>query len=72
MIYIFLSAALVAHTGVLLLGLGVVVGQLATAFTLDAFWPADAGPGWGTELLMVAVAASSVIVALAPWRRRRT
>lgn len=71
-IYIFLSAALVAHTGVLLLGLGVVVGQLATAFTLDAFWPADAGPGWGTELLMVAVAASSVVVALAPWRRRRT
>ena len=28
-LYIFLSAALVAHTGVLLLGLGVVVGQLA-------------------------------------------
>ncbi len=70
-IYIFLSAALVAHTGVLLLGLGVVVGQLATAFALDAVWPADAGPGWGTELLMVVVAASSVIVALAPWRRQR-
>lgn len=69
-IYIFLSAALVAHTGVLLLGLGVVVGQLATAFALDAIWPADAGPGWATELLMVTVAGSSVIVAVAPWRRR--
>ncbi len=69
-VYIFLSAALVAHTGVLLLGLGVVVGQLASAFALDAIWPADAGPGWATELLIVVVAGSSVIVAVAPWRRR--
>lgn len=70
-VYIFLSAALVAQTGVLLLGLGVVVGQLVTAFALDAVWPADAGPGWLTELLMVAVAAASVVVAVAPWRRRQ-
>ena len=70
-VYIFLSAALVAQTGVLLLGLGVVVGQLVTAFALDAVWPADAGPGWLTELLMVAVAAASVVVAIAPWRRRQ-
>lgn len=68
-IYIFLSAALVVHTGVLLLGLGVVVGQLATAFALDVAWPAVAGPGWVTELVMVAIAGVGVIVAAAPWRR---
>ncbi len=68
--YIFLSAALVVHTGVLLLGLGAVAGQLATAFLLDLFWPADAGPGWQTELLMVLVAGAGVVVAAAPWKRR--
>lgn len=68
--YIFLSAALVVHTGVLLLGLGTVAGQLVTAFALDAIWPADAGPGWMLELAMVAVAGASVVVAAAPWRRR--
>jgi len=70
-IYIFLSAALVAQTGVLLLGLGAVVGQLAMAFALDALWPAAASPGWVTELTMTLVAGSSVIVAAAPWRRRQ-
>lgn len=69
--YIFLSAALVAHTGVLLLGLGAVAGQLVTAFALDAAWPAEAGPGWAVELTMVGVAAVGVVVAAAPWRRRR-
>ena len=49
--YIFMSAALVVHTGVLLLGLGTVAGQLVTAFALDAVWPAAASPGWTTELL---------------------
>lgn len=68
--YIFLSAALVVHTGVLLLGLGTVAGQLVTAFAIDAIWPADAGPGWMLELAMVAVAGASVVVAAAPWRRR--
>ena len=68
--YIFLSAALVVHTGVLLLGLGAVAGQLLTAFALDAIWPADAGPGWLTELVMVLVALLSVVVAAATWRRR--
>jgi len=71
-VYIFLSAALVAQTGVLLLGLGAVVGQLAMAFALDAVWPAAASPGWFTELLMTLVAGSSVIVAAAPWRRRQS
>lgn len=69
--YIFLSAALVAHTGVLLLGLGAVVGQLLTAVAIDAVWPAAASPGILQESLMVAVALASVVVAAAPWRRMR-
>ena len=71
--YIFLSAALVVHTGVLVLGLGAVAGQLVTAFVLDAAWPADAGPGWLAELAMVIVAGTGVVVAATPssWRRRR-
>jgi len=69
-VYIFMSAALVVHTGVLLLGLGAVAGQLVTAFALDALWPADAGTGWLIELAMVIVAGSGVAVAAAPWRRR--
>lgn len=68
--YIFLSAALVVHTGVLLLGLGAVAGQLLTALALDTLWPAEAGPGWGIELAMVLAALLSVIVAAAPWARR--
>ena len=70
-VYIFLSAALVAHTGVLLLGLGVVVGQLLTSFAIDAVWPAPAGPGPVQAGIMVVVALLSVVVAMAPWRRLR-
>jgi transporter family-2 protein len=69
-VYIFLSAAIVQHTGVLLLGLGAVVGQLLTSVALDALWPAPAGPGLVQEATMVAVALASVFVAAAPWRRR--
>lgn len=68
-IYIILSAALVVHTGVLLLGLGTVAGQLISAFVLDALWPAEAGAGWMLELITVVIALASVIVAAAPWRR---
>jgi bacterial/archaeal transporter family-2 protein len=70
-VYIFMSAALVAQTGVLLLGLGAVVGQLATSFALDALWPAPASPGLLQELAMVLVALLSVVVATVPWRRLR-
>ncbi|WP_454151594.1 DMT family transporter [Microbacterium lacticum] len=68
--YIFMSAALVVHTGVLLLGLGTVAGQLVTAFALDAVWPATASPGWTTELLMVVIAGAGVVIAAAPGARR--
>ncbi|WP_425842258.1 DMT family transporter [Microbacterium sp. PA5] len=69
--YIFLSAAIVVHTGVLLLGLGAVAGQLLTALVIDVAWPASAGPGWIVELITVVVALASVVVAAVPWRRRR-
>lgn len=69
--YIFLSAAIVVHTGVLLLGLGAVAGQLLTALVIDVAWPAAAGPGWVVELVTVVVALASVVVAAVPWRRRR-
>lgn len=70
-VYIFLSAALVAHTGVLLLGLGTVVGQLVTSVVLDALWPAADAPGILQVSIMVGIALASVIVAVAPWRRPR-
>ena len=70
-IYIFLSAALVAQTGVLLLGLGAVVGQLLTSVAIDALWPAPASPGPVQELAMVLVALLSVVVATVPWGRLR-
>ncbi len=66
-VYIFLSAAVVQYTGVLLLGLGAVVGQLLTSVVLDAFWPAPASPGLVQALAMVVVALASVVVAAVPW-----
>lgn len=69
--YIFLSAVLVAHTGVLLLGLGVVVGQLLASIAIDALWPVASGPGFAQATAMVVVALSGVAVAAAPWRSRR-
>ncbi|MGV9194623.1 DMT family transporter [Microbacterium sp. MC2] len=70
-IYIILSAALVAYTGVLLFGLGSVTGQLVTAYVLDLLWPAEAAGGWLLGLITIALAICSVVVAAAPWRRRR-
>ena len=69
-IYIFLGAWLVAHTGVLLLGLGSVLGQLVTAVIIDAIWPTDAGPALWQIVTMVAIAVASVVVALVRPRRR--
>ncbi|QKJ18825.1 DMT family transporter [Microbacterium hominis] len=69
-VYIFLSAAIVPYTGVLLFGLGAVVGQLVSSVILDALWPAPSSPGMWQELAMVAVALLSVVVAAAPWSRR--
>jgi transporter family-2 protein len=70
-VYIFLGAALVASTGVLLLGLASVVGQLLMSLVLDLVWPAPASPALGQELVMVALALASVVVATVRWRRTR-
>ena len=67
--YIFLSAALVPHTGVLLLGLGTVVGQLLTSIVIDALWPAVGAPAPAASLLMSTLAILSVVVAVVPWGR---
>lgn len=67
--YILLGAFIVAHTGVLLMGLGSVLGQLATSVTIDLIWPAAAGPAPWQIIGMVVVAVASVAVAL-PRRRR--
>lgn len=69
--YIFVAASLVAHTGVLLLGLGSVVGQLVTSVIIDAVWPATAAPGLWQSIAMVTVAMASVVVAAVPWGARR-
>ncbi|WP_314424168.1 DMT family transporter [uncultured Microbacterium sp.] len=67
--YILLGAFIVAHTGVLLMGLGSVLGQLATSVVIDLVWPAAAGPAPWQIAAMVVVAVASVVVAL-PRRAR--
>ncbi|MBA8815650.1 transporter family-2 protein [Microbacterium halimionae] len=69
-VYIFLSAALVRVTGVLLLGLGSVVGLLSTAVVLDAIWPAPSGPSTLFAVLAAVVALIGVAIAVFPKRRR--
>lgn len=70
-VYIFLSAALVRHTGVLQLGLGSVVGLLGASVIIDALFPGHAGPPVAVALVAVAVAVAGVVVASVPrWRRR--
>lgn len=67
--YILLGTFIVAHTGVLLMGLGSVLGQLATSVIIDLIWPAAAGPAPWQIIGMVVVAVASVAAAL-PRRRR--
>lgn len=66
--YILLGAWLVPYTGVLLLGLGSVLGQLVTSVAIDLLWPVDRGPALWQVMAMIVVAAASVVVAL-PRRR---
>lgn len=69
--YILLGTFVVAHTGVLLMGLGSVLGQLTTSVVIDLLWPTDAGPALWQIIVMVAIAVASVVVALPRRRRRR-
>lgn len=68
-VYIFVSAGLVRFTGVLLLGLGSVVGLLATSVVLDAVWPTDAELDLTRALVAVGVALLGVVVVVMPRRR---
>ncbi|GAA2548744.1 hypothetical protein GCM10010435_17890 [Winogradskya consettensis] len=59
-VFIAVGAAVVRYTGVLLLGLGMIAGQVTGALLLDEVVPGDAGrPGWhtvvGTGLTLIAV-----------------
>lgn len=69
-VYILMGAVIVAHTGVLLLGLGSVLGQLVTSVLIDLIWPVAAGPQLWQLMAMIVVAVASVAVAV-PWRRAR-
>lgn len=68
--YILLGAFIVVHTGVLLMGLGSVLGQLTASVVIDVLWPTAAGPATWQLVTMVVIAVASVVVAV-PWRRRR-
>lgn len=69
-IYIFMSAALVARTGVLLFGLASVLGQLLGSVALDAIWPPAAPPSAWRATLTVVLASLGVVIAATRWRRR--
>ncbi|MDL9979670.1 DMT family transporter [Microbacterium sp. ASV49] len=70
-VYIFLAAAVVAYTGVLLLGLASIVGQVITSMILDLVWPTPASPGLVQQVAIATIALASVVVAAVPWRRVR-
>ncbi|WP_212994312.1 DMT family transporter [Actinoplanes auranticolor] len=70
-VFIALGAAVVRYTGVLLLGLGMIAGQVTGALLVDELVPADAGrPGWNT-VLGAALTLVAVAVAVLPIRRKR-
>ncbi|PSL36586.1 transporter family-2 protein [Labedella gwakjiensis] len=63
-VFIGVSAFLVSHTGLLVLGLGTVAGQLVGAVLLDLLAPGAGGLHWttvaGAGLALVAVAIASI------------
>ena len=70
-VFIAVGAAVVRYTGVLLLGLGMIAGQVTGALVLDEIVPGDAGrPGWNT-LLGAILTLVAVGVAVLPARRVR-
>jgi transporter family-2 protein len=70
-VFIAVGAAVVRYTGVLLLGLGMIAGQVTGALLLDEIVPGDAGrPGWNTVLGTVLTLAA-VAVAILPARQSR-
>jgi len=69
-VFIAVGAAVVRYTGVLLLGLSMIAGQVTGALLLDEIVPGDAGrPGWNT-LLGAVLTLIAVGIAVLPARRR--
>ncbi|WP_426624963.1 DMT family transporter [Leifsonia sp. McL0607] len=69
-IFIAAAALLVRVTGVLLLGLATVAGQLVTALLLDLFAPTSSQPVTATTIGGTLLALVAVAVASIRWRRR--
>ncbi|MFC3380987.1 DMT family transporter [Couchioplanes azureus] len=70
-VFIAVGAAVVRYTGVLLLGLGMIAGQVSGALLLDRMVPGAAGPPGVNTVLGAALALVAVAVAVAPARRSR-
>lgn len=62
-VYVGLSAYLVRRTGVLVLGLAIIVGQLLASLLLDYFLPLGPSPG-GAVVVGVVVAVLAVVFAI--------
>jgi transporter family-2 protein len=69
-VFIAVAAALVRHIGVLLLGLGMIAGQVIGALLLDLILPAAHKPGPAT-FLGAALTLVAVWIAATPPRRPR-
>lgn len=71
-VFIAIGSAVVRYTGVLLLGLGMISGQVTGALLLDEIVPGAAGrPGWNTILGAVLTLAAVAVVVLPARRSRR-
>jgi transporter family-2 protein len=69
-VFIAVGAAVVRYTGVLLLGLGMISGQVTGALLIDLVMPGAAGrPGWDT-IAGATLALVAVLVAVLPSRRK--
>ena len=68
--FIAIFAAVVRHTGVLLLGLGIVAGQLVAALIIDIVDPTADGPPSALTYAGVALTLVAVVIAATPSPRR--
>jgi transporter family-2 protein len=69
-VFIAAGAAVVRYTGVLLLGLGMIAGQVTGAILIDLVAPGPQGrPTW-TTYLGCALTLAAVLIAVVPARRR--
>jgi transporter family-2 protein len=69
MIFIGIAAAVVRHTGVLLLGLSMISGQLVGALLLDEILPEHGGRPTANIFIGIAVALVAIVVAAGVGRR---